>query len=88
MFLPAGGNIKEIIAFDNELGNIIIDQSAGVETNSKLTYDKNGELASKFKQLPTHYQKSFTQMSYLVLLQEVKRYIKFYGYLVYSPANL
>ncbi len=48
-FLPAGGNIKEIIAFDNGPGNMIIDRFAEILTDGKLKYDKNGELASKGK---------------------------------------
>lgn len=40
-FLPAGGNIKEIITFDNEPGNELIDQLIDTETDSKLKYDKN-----------------------------------------------
>ncbi len=46
-FLPAGGSINEIIAFDNGPGNMIIDRFAEIITNGKLKYDKNGELASK-----------------------------------------
>ncbi len=48
-FLPAGGNIKEIIAFDNGPGNMIIDRFAEIITDGRLKYDKNGELASKGK---------------------------------------
>ncbi|MDP6923604.1 MAG: anhydro-N-acetylmuramic acid kinase [Candidatus Scalindua sp.] len=48
-FLPADGNIKEIIAFDNGPGNMIIDRFAEIITNGKLKYDKNGELASRGK---------------------------------------
>ena len=48
-FLPAGGNIKEIIAFDNGPGNMIIDRFAEIITDGRLKYDENGELASKGK---------------------------------------
>ncbi len=48
-FLPAEGNIKEIIAFDNGPGNMIIDRFAEIITDGRLKYDKNGELASKGK---------------------------------------
>ena len=46
-FLPADGNIKEIIAFDNGPGNMIIDRFAEIITDGKLKYDKNGEFASR-----------------------------------------
>ncbi|GAX61901.1 anhydro-N-acetylmuramic acid kinase [Candidatus Scalindua japonica] len=45
--LYAGGNIEEIIAFDNGPGNMIIDRFAEIITDGRLKYDKNGELASK-----------------------------------------
>jgi anhydro-N-acetylmuramic acid kinase len=48
-FLPADGNINEIIAFDNGPGNMIIDRFAEIITDGRLKYDKNGELASKGK---------------------------------------
>ncbi|MGR3293076.1 MAG: anhydro-N-acetylmuramic acid kinase [Candidatus Scalindua sp.] len=48
-FLPTGGNINEIIAFDNGPGNMIIDRFAEIITDGRLKYDKNGELASKGK---------------------------------------
>ncbi|MCR4290873.1 MAG: anhydro-N-acetylmuramic acid kinase [Candidatus Scalindua sp.] len=48
-FLPADGNIDEIIAFDNGPGNMIIDRFAEIITDGRLKYDKNGELASKGK---------------------------------------
>ena len=46
-FLPADGNIKEIIAFDNGPGNMIIDRFTEIITDGKLKYDKNGEFASR-----------------------------------------
>ena len=46
-FLPTGGNVNEIIAFDNGPGNMIIDRFAETITDGTLRYDKNGELASK-----------------------------------------
>jgi len=46
-FLPAAGNINDIIAFDNGPGNMIIDRMAEIITDGRLKYDKNGELASK-----------------------------------------
>ena len=46
-FLPADGNIEEIIAFDNGPGNMIIDRFAEIITDGKLKYDKNGEFASR-----------------------------------------
>ena len=48
-FLPADGNINEIIAFDNGPGNMIIDRFAETITDGKYKYDKDGELASKGK---------------------------------------
>ena len=48
-FLSTDGNIKDIIAFDNGPGNMIIDRFAEIITDGKLKYDKNGELASKGK---------------------------------------
>lgn len=48
-FLPAGGNINDIIAFDNGPGNMIIDRFADIITDGRLKYDKNGDLASKGK---------------------------------------
>jgi anhydro-N-acetylmuramic acid kinase len=46
-FLPADCDINEIIAFDNGPGNMIIDRFAEIITDGRLTYDKDGELASK-----------------------------------------
>ncbi|MCP4252016.1 MAG: anhydro-N-acetylmuramic acid kinase [Candidatus Scalindua sp.] len=48
-FLPSGGNFKDIIAFDNGPGNMIIDRFAEIITDGRLKYDRNGELASKGK---------------------------------------
>ena len=48
-FLPSGGNLKDIIAFDNGPGNMIIDRFAEIITDGRLKYDRNGELASKGK---------------------------------------
>ena len=48
-FLPADGNINDIVAFDNGPGNMIIDRFAEIITDGRLKYDKNGELASKGK---------------------------------------
>ncbi len=51
-FLPAGGNINDIIAFDNGPGNMIIDRFAEIITDGRLKYDENGELASKGRMNP------------------------------------
>jgi anhydro-N-acetylmuramic acid kinase len=48
-FLPANGDTKEIIAFDNGPGNMIIDRFAEIITDGKYKYDKDGVLASKGK---------------------------------------
>ncbi len=48
-FLPIDRDINKIIAFDNGPGNMIIDRFAGIITDGRLPYDKNGELALKGK---------------------------------------
>lgn len=45
-FLPADGNINNIIAFDTGPGNMIIDALADIYTNHELTYDKEGRIAA------------------------------------------
>jgi anhydro-N-acetylmuramic acid kinase len=44
-WLPAGGKVDDIIAFDTGPGNMIIDALAHLSTNGKLNYDVNGRLA-------------------------------------------
>ena len=48
-FLPVDCGVNEIIAFDNGPGNMIIDRFAEIITDGRLTFDKDGELASKGK---------------------------------------
>lgn len=45
-FLPADGDINNIIAFDTGPGNMIIDALADIYTNHRLTYDKEGRIAA------------------------------------------
>jgi anhydro-N-acetylmuramic acid kinase len=45
-FLPAGGQIGDIIAFDTGPGNMIIDQLVCRTTGGKLTFDKGGKIAA------------------------------------------
>ncbi len=48
-FLPVDCGVNEIIAFDNGPGNMIIDRFVEIITDGRLTYDRDGELASKGK---------------------------------------
>lgn len=45
-FLPAGGKIGDIIAFDTGPGNMIIDRLVCRATGGKLTFDKGGKIAA------------------------------------------
>lgn len=44
-FLPANGNVDQILAFDTGPGNMIIDALVSIFTNNQLTYDKGGSIA-------------------------------------------
>ena len=46
-YLPAGGLIDDVLAFDSGPGNMIIDRLASLATNGRLSYDKDGQLAGR-----------------------------------------
>jgi anhydro-N-acetylmuramic acid kinase len=46
-FLPAGGGIEALIAFDTGPGNLVLDALAEHATGGRLKYDKDGSLASQ-----------------------------------------
>jgi len=46
-YLPAGGSVDDLIAFDTGPGNMIIDALAFHFSGGKLRYDKNGGMAAK-----------------------------------------
>jgi anhydro-N-acetylmuramic acid kinase len=46
-YLPAGGTIDDVQAFDSGPGNMIIDRLASLATNGRLSYDKDGQLAGR-----------------------------------------
>ncbi len=46
-FLPAGGKIDDVIAFDTGPGNMIIDRIIQLATGGKTKYDRNGRRAAK-----------------------------------------
>ncbi|HBA26743.1 MAG TPA: anhydro-N-acetylmuramic acid kinase [Nitrospinae bacterium] len=48
-FIPAGGDINDVIAFDTGPGNMLIDSVMHIITKGKYGYDKNGEMARKGK---------------------------------------
>jgi len=48
-FLPAGGKIKDVIAFDTGPGNMIIDRIVSIISGGKITFDKGGKIAAKGK---------------------------------------
>jgi anhydro-N-acetylmuramic acid kinase len=45
-WLPAGGSVNDIIAFDTGPGNMIIDALAHLVTNGKQSYDIDGRIAA------------------------------------------
>jgi anhydro-N-acetylmuramic acid kinase len=45
--IPAGGKPSQVIAFDTGPGNMVMDALVSMSTNGRLTYDRNGSLASK-----------------------------------------
>lgn len=46
-WLPAGGGIGEVVAFDTGPGNMVIDALTDVATGGKQKYDRNGTIAAK-----------------------------------------
>ena len=46
-WLPAGGAIEDVIAFDTGPGNMLIDGVIGALSNGELEYDKDGQLAAE-----------------------------------------
>jgi anhydro-N-acetylmuramic acid kinase len=46
-WLPAGGMVNDIIAFDTGPGNMVIDAIVNLATNSNRAYDAHGRLAAK-----------------------------------------
>ena len=45
-FLPAGGGVDSMIAFDTGPGNMVIDQLCGIYTQGRQNYDDQGRIAS------------------------------------------
>jgi len=48
-FLPPGGRLEEVIAFDTGPGNMLIDAVVSALTEGRQSYDKNGALAAQGK---------------------------------------
>jgi len=48
-FLPPGGRLEEVIAFDTGPGNMLIDAVVSALTEGQQTYDKDGALAARGK---------------------------------------
>lgn len=46
-YLPPGGSIDDVIAFDTGPGNMVIDAVVNALSEGRLQYDKNGEWASR-----------------------------------------
>jgi len=46
-YLPSGAEVEEVVGFDTGPGNVIIDAVAAHYTGGALTYDVDGQLASK-----------------------------------------
>ena len=46
-FLPAGGKLDDVIAFDTGPGNMIIDRTIQLATGGKAKFDRDGRRASK-----------------------------------------
>jgi len=50
-FLPAGGTIEDVLAFDTGPGNMMIDRVTSMITDGREDYDKAGKLAAPGKVL-------------------------------------
>lgn len=48
-FLPAGGQLKDIIAFDTGPGNMIIDRIVSLVTKGRKKFDRDGKIAKQGK---------------------------------------
>jgi len=46
-YLPAGGRLNDILAFDCGPGNMIIDAVVSIITNGRSKYDRNGAIAER-----------------------------------------
>jgi len=46
-FLPAGGGLDEVVAFDTGPGNMILDQLVRLVTGGRRTFDKDGRMARR-----------------------------------------
>ncbi|MBI3585459.1 MAG: anhydro-N-acetylmuramic acid kinase [Nitrospinae bacterium] len=46
-FIPAGGSINDVIAFDTGPGNMLIDSISYIVTKEKVDYDKDGKMANR-----------------------------------------
>ena len=46
-YLPADGELKDVIGSDNGPGNMIIDNAVEILTDGKLDFDKDGKMAKK-----------------------------------------
>ncbi len=46
-FLPVGGGVEKVLAFDTGPGNMIIDRLAWLATKGKRNFDKDGEMAAR-----------------------------------------
>lgn len=46
-YLPAGGGVGDIVAFDTGPGNMIIDRVAALASRGRRNYDRNGRLAAR-----------------------------------------
>jgi anhydro-N-acetylmuramic acid kinase len=48
-WVPAGGKLEEVIAFDTGPGNMLMDALVTRLTNGEMTYDRNGEIGASGK---------------------------------------
>lgn len=48
-FIPAGGGLDDLVAFDTGPGNMLIDSIVNIITKGEMSYDNNGKIALKGK---------------------------------------
>src|SRR3990167_122405 len=48
-FIPAGGGLDNLVAFDTGPGNMLIDSIVNIITKGKMSYDNDGKIALKGK---------------------------------------